>query len=865
MKSAFWTFRNRNGGGDDCDAIEPRLEDYMTPAGVPEDERRQIEAHLAKCDKCRDAAQEYQRTGAAWNAFASAPTPERPGDWSAVKARLQSETPSTGARTLQTERRQKWPLLSGRSLTAAALALAAGFVAVAFPSPFRNDPGAIESHQEDQITPSFNPQAMQATVRPASAIMQARATDLTVIPAFEGLDTAETMPLIATVTNNGPEGNATFTVNVAGNGNVRTYRRIVHLPGYQKSKVTLYPRPDPATLSYGCSMTVTVSLNGKINSTPIPFRGGSSDSVIGYIGKKLGALEPRQIPGRPNLNANNGMPNGSQLPGAYATVENAPDRAIGYSGLRLLVISHDGRDLNSAQWTAIREWVKTGGAVYMMGGEDNPLLQTAEGAKLAPVKLSKTVSGKTTITPSDGAISQALDLALPADTNIEAGNRPTIIWKPLGAGSTLYTNFDATNDNLREWENYTTLWQKLSQLKGTGSLNQRQLLTLAARNRIMSENGANGLNDPFYLALPSTPTVTYFFLAYFLLAIPVTFVVLKHTRRMNLAWFTGPALAALFAAGIHLLTVQLYFMPTSRRTAGVLTLAQNDPLGHFSGYTEMFFPHAGNYKIAIPGMELLEERLKVDDRASSLTTAEDAEGNLVAPAFSVNNLAFRRLGHEQSIRLPGGITATLRGGSNGEAIASIDNQTGETLQDAIITVWRIVTPDAHHPDWRRWQYTTFTLGSLRPGAAEVVIPARQITTAIYGDESPNGNSYLQYRATPDMNFGDVSLRRPTLMAKLPGTKFGPQIGGDVSAKDSVTLVVGLDINTGKDLKTPMPTTSNPPSVGGYGGPIASDSRGATLPTGGGYVAESMPRPAAAQPTTKPGTVPATTVTKGGAK
>jgi hypothetical protein len=279
----------------------------------------------------------------------------------------------------------------------------------------------------------------------------------------------------------------------------------------------------------------------------------------------------------------------------------------------------------------------------------------------------------------------------------------------------------------------------------------------------------------------------------------------------------------------------------------------------------MFFPHAGNYKIAIPGMELLEERLKVDDRASSLTTVEDAEGNLVAPAFSVNNLAFRRLGHEQSIRLPGGITATLRGGSNGEAIASIDNQTGETLQDAIITVWRIVTPDAHHPDWRRWQYTTFTLGSLRPGAAEVVIPARQITTAIYGDESPNGNSYLQYRATPDMNFGDVSLRRPTLMAKLPGTKFGPQIGGDVSAKDSVTLVVGLDINTGKDLKTPMPTTSNPPSVGGYGGPIASDSRGATLPTGGGYVAESMPRPAAAQPTTKPGTVPATTVTKGGAK
>jgi hypothetical protein len=121
-------------------------------------------------------------------------------------------------------------------------------------------------------------------------------------------------------------------------------------------------------------------------------------------------------------------------------------------------------------------------------------------------------------------------------------------------GAVLTVPVDLTQNVFRERWELPYVWNDLrsraAPLRSAESLHQIGIY--AAFDQGMS------YNDPFQIALPPLSTVVYLFAGYFLLAVPVTFVVLKQTRRMNWAWATGPALAAVFGGAVYGFTADLH-------------------------------------------------------------------------------------------------------------------------------------------------------------------------------------------------------------------------------------------------------------------------------------------------------------------
>ena len=806
MGSAFW-----NKQRDDCERIEPRLEEFTSGTMPDSEEKVRIAGHLTHCSHCRTQAEAYQRAGQAWTAFATRETPERPGDWAAVRSRLHTVP--------RREERPRLPLFGGRALLGMAMAATMGVLAVLLPSPWRiaytaddaalteqvsgdsaRQPpvsgggygGTTRSHPNAIITPTSRQENFR--VAPTGG----KGDDFMVAPAFALMETHETYPLVVVIKNAGDAANAELTVRpMSGGPRDRVYVKKARIEARGKTQIFLYPSMGPSSVYGDTAFQVTLTLNGKKRTATLPISNSiPNEELVGYIGKGFGALSRKlTMEDKPvSTSASRIYPPSPNIFACCATPENAPDRAQGYDGLDALVVSEDGVALTPVQWKAIQEWTQSGGKLILIGGMDNPLLSNPQAAELAPVIRASKNAFNLSVTPKSGAWEEQLNSYLLNSLNLPA--RSGVIKRPLGVGIVTYTNFDPTDEALRETAEYISLWNHLivpmdKPMDGQG-------LREAARQRSLWTNDVPQTvsDNPFLLALPSLNSVLSFFLIYFVLAVPVTFAVLKHTRRMNLAWVTGPTLAIVFAAGLFLLTARLYFMPTARRTAGIVTM-NADGAGRFVGFTEMFFPRAGGYPIVIPGAQTLETERRESDITRSLQTAETADGVLTAPALSVGNLAFRRLYHEQELTLPGGVTVQLNTDAHGSVTASVNNQTGKTLNNAIVT--RLITthPDLAHPTWNSTQVKIVALGTIDPGFSKRVLPQSAVTETSDRFSWPRYfNQYFGYSGAEmrDVHgYPSVPMpTRPTFMANLSGQSFGPQIGKDFSDARSVTVIVGLD-------------------------------------------------------------------------
>jgi hypothetical protein len=240
---------------------------------------------------------------------------------------------------------------------------------------------------------------------------------------------------------------------------------------------------------------------------------------------------------------------------------------------------------------------------------------------------------------------EALDTVTPAIT--ATGSLVGTARRPLGLGTVLYVGYDPTTSACREWGDLPTFWTHL--MFSASPVLSSSMSFIAAR-RLSSATVTYGpmndeANDPFRVSLPPVSAVLYLFLAYFVLAIPVTFVVLKRLRCMNLAWVTGPALAMLFAGAFFLFTAELYAARLSRRTSGIVFAGEGRSQGRFMGNTELFFPHAGTYDVTVPGAEQTEVGdsdyySTTDSRAMAMRSLETEEDGVSVrtPALSVTNL-----------------------------------------------------------------------------------------------------------------------------------------------------------------------------------------------------------------------------------
>jgi hypothetical protein len=344
----------------------------------------------------------------------------------------------------------------------------------------------------------------------------------------------------------------------------------------------------------------------------------------------------------------------------------------------------------------------------------------------------------------------------------------------LGAGTVVYCGIDPTSREMRS-QNYSlnSLWRGMIHLAAPyAAFKQLQVNPDSApwvTNSTAYSDGADEntvAGDPFHLALPALREVLYLFLVYFVLAVPVTFVVLKRTRRMNLAWATGPILAVIFAGAFCLFSIRLYSEPLSRRTSGVLVAASGDREAQFSGYTEIFFPHGGSYDVSVPNADTMEvysntERASGVNNVNVVTFETYDDGNAVsAPDLGVANLAFRRVFHTQTVDMGGGVVANLKHVTDcpHQISGTITNNTGTAIENTVV---KLATSDG--TPW------SVNLGTLKPGVTKF---DEVIETADDGGRFDQGLVLVGY---------------------MPGAAFGPQLGKSVGGDTSVKLVVSLPL------------------------------------------------------------------------
>jgi hypothetical protein len=163
-----------------------------------------------------------------------------------------------------------------------------------------------------------------------------------------------------------------------------------------------------------------------------------------------------------------------------------------------------------------------------------------------------------------------------------------------------------------------------------------------------------------------------------------------------------------------------------------------------------------------------------------LETVETQNG-IEAPAYSVTNLAFRRLSYTQTANVGGGISGNLTlvpSGLSPEYVGTITNQSSMTLQNVTLS--------------------GVPIGSLAPGQS---LPVKVGVPQIRQDgrvETKNRakSNYDEDAAQGPQGSGsliDSDRSSALLVASTSASGYGPQDGTDVSGSMSATVVVHIPI------------------------------------------------------------------------
>lgn len=372
--------------------------------------------------------------------------------------------------------------------------------------------------------------------------------------------------------------------------------------------------------------------------------------------------------------------------------------------------------------------------------------------------------------------------------------------RTLGAGSVTFYGFDPTVASFRStpvslvkwWESvakydkgvvpsvrmarlaHVNMWEKGLYESGPDSLQEQY---------IKGELARTDSKNPFITQFPDLRLVLYIFLGYFVLVVPVSFVVLKQTRRMQYAWFTGPLLAVTFAGGLAMFTRSLYEASRSVRTSGILAMEAGDGTARFHGMTELYVPKATQMTLELPGTQQSFKGYGGDfnggESLTFISRITDSGSGEQPPVVDIPNLAFRRFYHSQTVTLGNGITATLRPSNNGTGslVGTINNSSGSEIHYAEIDMRgdKTVMEDGatFTPVWR-WSVDRLPTGTT-PISLEVI-------------------TYPKGATLSDLSFevGSLPPRTPILTGNISGKQFAPKQAGQwVGSETSVRMIVKL--------------------------------------------------------------------------
>jgi len=234
---------------------------------------------------------------------------------------------------------------------------------------------------------------------------------------------------------------------------------------------------------------------------------------------------------------------------AQLTTADLPDRSQAWSGLDALVISNtDTATLTPEQISALEGWLANGGRMLVTGG--TRWQGTNAGLdQFLPVEIqtTRTVSDLAEIAAfvneqsllETGSIISVGTIRSASSTLIEQNGVPILTQRQLGFGTVYYLAADPTLQPLSDWEGMQELYSRL--------LAEKPPVPRWARYDNTYDYSANqALGAISELGVPSVLYICGLLGVYVLVVGPLNYIVLRVTKRRELAWITIPVLALMF-------------------------------------------------------------------------------------------------------------------------------------------------------------------------------------------------------------------------------------------------------------------------------------------------------------------------------
>ena len=439
-----------------------------------------------------------------------------------------------------------------------------------------------------------------------------------VAPFFGGsFKAGQWLPLQVTVTNNGPDHDATVRI---GGASGASFDAAVELPRGARKTFLMYARPD----GFARSIKARV-LDGEqeLAQAEIPVSAWSSGTEV------IGLLTARSITVPPPVSRSPQI----KVTTHPITIGDLPARAEGLSSFAILVV--DGIALDSLapeQTTALADWIRSGGQLVIGASEGQRTIDAL------PVEMRIASAGEVGAQEVAGTLLAGLGPEARIDaaalTPIEGAVAVDALaaQKDAGRGRVTLLGFSLSDPALQELAADVEMWPQILRLREfdpnfppdvTADEMQAQQLTQALFNLPV-------------LALPPLNVLAGLLVAYMVLVGPVLYLLLWRLDRQAWAWIAIPALTLVFSAGTYSYGLRIRGNDV---ILNQISIAQ--PMGdraRVRTYAGLFSPTARNYDIAVDD-EALTRPLLFDPRSWGREVgAASARGHYMQGSSGIRDL-----------------------------------------------------------------------------------------------------------------------------------------------------------------------------------------------------------------------------------
>jgi hypothetical protein len=423
---------------------------------------------------------------------------------------------------------------------------------------------------------------------------------------------------------------------------------------------------------------------------------GATDFVVGWLMDSPPASDQPPRIGFTTIRNNS---TGIRL--FYLKTDDLKDRKELLDPVNALLIGDIGpTSLTAEKKRALLAWVSNGGQLFVFGGPKQQAQLAALG--IDPALLPATTTSNVTLNKIAFRGSLIENFEVPGSYSVEASRLlpnpgsfiglrqapnapeaelPLLVAKPLGQGAIVMTAVDLLSAPFVSWNRVNFIWSNIL-ISADPNFN----LSRSSQNFFNQENiGRAMVNSPGQ-SLPEPEVLLGFMLGFMALTVPLSYVVLRRFKRLELIWVVAPVLvmvftgftlfiASLAAVGdIHLNRVSLIEstndeLPASVKSYMVISAATDNPYRlELDGDLKLLRAQPIQLSTQI---SFLPPPLLVQGNGAAAVTTLEASNRL--QSFAAEGMADVRLGLETKLNY--GLE-----GING----TITNRGGYKIKDAVL-------------------------------------------------------------------------------------------------------------------------------------------------------------------------------------